>query len=143
MPAMSPNSISLVVLLSNLVVIGAFFHVSKCVSSVPSFLNPPLCSDIGSAPSKVTHQPFFRVPTRRGTRFASRYRDVRALKMSIEDGMELDGDIVDSLYDPTEDTPDKIDLDDLLEEKPKKKKRKGETNQRETTQKTATTTSHC
>ncbi|GMH52652.1 hypothetical protein TrST_g1457 [Triparma strigata] len=44
--------------------------------------------------------------------------------MSIEDGMELDGDIVDSLYDPTEDTPDKIDLDDLLEEKPKKKKRK-------------------
>jgi len=26
--------------------------------------------------------------------------------MSIEDGMELDGDIVDSLYDPTEDTPD-------------------------------------
>ena len=52
--------------------------------------------------------------------------------MSIEDGMELDGDIVDSLYDPTEDTPDKIDLDDLLEEKPKKKKRKGETNQRQT-----------
>ncbi|GMI14514.1 hypothetical protein TrLO_g4889 [Triparma laevis f. longispina] len=54
----------------------------------------------------------------------AQYTPRSPLTMSIEDGMELDGDIVDSLYDLTEDTPDIVEEEEEEDEQPKKKKRK-------------------
>lgn len=46
----------------------------------------------------------------------AQYTPRSPLTMSIEDGMELDGDIVDSLYDPTEDTPDIVEEEEEEDE---------------------------